>query len=165
MRRTGLVLLLLLAGCGPVDERAASPTIDMSKYGPRHAVARDRPVACAPKLRPLAPGVARDLQAGAVGVVGLDGTVGVRPAVLDTASDAQLQRLRWSQWSASEARGSGQLRVLDCQPTCASGHPRTIAATVRLSDVRSCAGRRYFGLAEVTVAAGEQPASYVRAPC
>jgi hypothetical protein len=168
MRRRALAaaaLALLAAGCGSSDERAAAPTVDLSKYGPRHAVAGHRPVALVPKLRPLAPGVARELRAGVVAVVAVDGTVGVRPIALEMASDARLERLSWSQWTASEAQGRGQLRVLDCQPTCASGHPRTVAATVRLSDVRTCAGTRYFGVAEVTVAAGEQPASYVRAPC
>ena len=155
-------LVLFVAGCGSSDERAA---VDMSKYGPRHAVAGHRPPAPLPKLRPPAPDVARQLRAGTVGVVAVDGTVGIRPRALETAADAELQHLTWTQWTHTSAEGRGVLRVLDCQPTCAAGHARTVAATVRLSNVRSCAGRSYFGVAEVKVAAGEQPASYVRAPC
>jgi hypothetical protein len=154
-----LLVALALAGCGEIREPAAAPTVDMSKYGPRHAVAGKT---MAP---PPAPHLKGTLSAGAVGVVGVDGTVGVRPRRLDTASDARMVKLTWSSWTAGGAAGSGRLEVNDCQPTCATGHAKAVPATIALSDVRECAGRSYFARAVVKVAAAEQPASYVRAPC
>jgi hypothetical protein len=108
--------------------------------------------------------VAAELDAGAVGVVDLSGTVGVRPRTMETASDAQLQDLRWTRWDAAGASGTGRLRVLVCEPTCATGRGRFEPATVTLSSVRQCGGRSYFDAARVSVR-GEQPAVYVRAPC
>jgi hypothetical protein len=160
-----LVCAVLVAGCGAAsDGPTATPPIDMSQYGPRHAVARSRPPA--PLVRPkLTPDIDRELAAGAVGVVDAGGNVGIRPTVLETSSDAAVERLDWSRWTRSGAEASGELRVLDCQPNCATGHTRRVGATVRLTGVRVCDGRRYFGTAQVTVAEGAPPTSYVRAPC
>ena len=169
------VLAGLAAGCGVTpDEHVinpAAPTLDPHKYGPRQAapsvpIAVDRPHA-----RPASPAVASRLAAGIVGVVDLSGAVGVRPQTLETSSDATLQDLRWSRWDASGAQGSGRLRILDCSPSCAIGHPRLIPATVTLSAVRECGARFYFDAAAVRIdpaaspVRGEQPATYVRAPC
>jgi hypothetical protein len=161
-----LVLGFLLCGCGSAGELpAATPTIDMSRFGPRHAVARAAPPA-APVVAPrLTPALDARLRAGAIAVAGIDGAAGIRPATLATSSDASLDRLSWSSWSADGASGSGEFRVLDCQPNCATGHTRTVPATVALSDVKLCDGRRYFGRAVVTLASGPAPTSYVRAPC
>jgi hypothetical protein len=165
VRLSAVACAVLVAGCGAGSSGpAATPTIDMARYGPRHAVERSRPPA--PVVRPkLTPDVDRELVAGAVGVVDVGGNVGVRPTVLETSSDAAVEKLDWSRWTRSVAEASGELRVLDCQPSCATGQTRRVRATVRLTDVRQCDGRRYFGTAEVTVAEGPRPTSYVRAPC
>jgi hypothetical protein len=176
MRLIALCLLAgLAAGCGVTpDEHVINPApkaLDPHAYGPRQAspsvpIAVDRP-----RARPAPPAVARRLAAGVVGVVDLTGAVGVRPRTLETSSDATLQDLRWSSWDASGARGSGRLRILDCSPSCATGQPRVIPATVTLSAVRECGGRFYFDAAAVRTdpapspVRGEQPATYVRAPC
>ena len=155
-----LVIALVLAGCGSSSELpAATPTIDMSRFGPRHAAARATP----PPVR--LPALQGSVPAGQVGVVDIAGRVAVRPARLETSSDASLERLAWSSWSDAGASGSGEFSVLDCQPNCATGHTRRVAATVTLSDVRMCDGRRYFGRAVVKLASGPAPTSYVRAPC
>jgi len=169
------VLAGLAAGCGVTpDERVinpASPTLDPHTYGPQQAspsvtIAVDRPHPRRPSTA-----VASQLAAGVVGVVDLTGEVGVRPRTLETSSDATLQDLSWSSWDASGARGSGRLRILDCSPSCATGQPRVIPATVTLSAVRECGGRFYFDAAAVRInpaaapIRGEQPATYVRAPC
>ncbi len=165
MRRL-VLLALLAAGCGgAVDERpAATPTIDMSQYGPRHAVAGKTPQA--PVFKPvISPAIDRQLRAGAIGVVQVGGVVGVRPRALATSADGGLDGLVWSSWTATGAEGRGEFHVLDCQPDCATGHTRRVAATVELSGVKTCDGRQYFGAAEVTLSEGAPPASYVRAPC
>jgi hypothetical protein len=155
-----LVLALVLCGCGSAGELpAATPTIDMSRFGPRHAVAGATPAPI--KLPPLHGSV----PAGEVGVVDIAGLVASRPKTLQTSTDASLERLAWSSWGDGGASASGEFRVLDCQPNCATGHTRTLAATVELSDVRVCGGRRYFGRAVVKLASGPAPTSYVRAPC
>jgi hypothetical protein len=168
IRRLVFVLLLgaLAAGCGEADRRAAAtPTVDLSHYGPRHAVARQPPPAPLVSPKPASGAVERELGAGVVGVVDASGNVGVRPTALETASDARLVRLQWSRWSPAGAEARGELRVLDCQPSCATGHTKRLPARVTLSGVRACAGRRYFGAAAVTLETGAPPTSYVRAPC
>ena len=169
------VIAGLAAGCGVTpDEHVINPTptpLDAQKYGPRQAapgvpIAVDRPHA-----RRASPEVDSQLAGGVVGVVDLSGAVGVRPRTLQTSADATLQDLRWRSWDASGARGSGRLRILDCSPSCAGGRPRVIAATVTLSAVRECGGRFYYDAAAIRIdpaaspVRGEQPASYVRAPC
>ena len=160
MRRLA-VCAVLLCGCGGASELpAATPTIDMSQYGPRHAVARSEPP---PPVR--LPALHGSVPAGQIGVVDVSGRAGVRPTVLETSSDGALEKLSWSAWSADGASGSGEFRVLDCQPNCATGHTRRVAARVELSGLKVCAGRRYFGRAAVTLASGPAPTSYLRAPC
>jgi hypothetical protein len=102
---------------------------------------------------------------GAVGVEGVSGDVGVRPRTLETSSDGGLSGLTWSSWTDSSALGHGTFSVDDCQPDCANGHAKQVGATVRLSGVTTCDGRRYFSQASVTLEQGEPPATYVRAPC
>ena len=161
-----LVCAVLLAGCaGRVDEQPAAPTIDMSKYGPRHDVPGYTPRPADIDVKPPSDAVARELASGAVGVLDLTGTIAVRPSVLETSSDGSLEKLDWSRWTASGAEGAGEFRILDCQPSCATGHTRRVAATVRLSDVETCDGRRYFGKAAVVLAEGPPPTASVRAPC
>ena len=162
-----LAVAFVAAGCSTPGDRgaAATPTIDMSQFGPRHAVQRQQPPAPLVGPKPATGIVERELRSGVVGVVDASGNVGVRPTVLETSSDAQLEQLTWSRWSASGAQARGELRVLDCQPSCATGHTRRIPARVQLSGVRVCGGRRYYGAAEVTLATGPRPTSYVRAPC
>jgi hypothetical protein len=156
-----VVCALLVAGCGGAGSElpVATPTIDMSQYGPRHAVAGATPAPI--KLPPLHGTVA----AGDVGVVDISGLVAARPKSLQTSTDASLEQLAWSSWGDGGASASGEFHVLDCQPNCATGHTRSVAATVELSDVRVCDGRRYFGRAVVKLASGPAPTSYVRAPC
>ena len=161
MRRL-LLCALALCGCGGASSPelpAATPTIDMSQFGPRHAVARATPP---PAQLPALHGA---VAAGEIGVVDISGLVSARPKTLQTSSDASMQRLVWSEWSPAGASGSGEFNVLECQPNCATGHTRRVSATVALSGVKVCDGRRYFGRAVVKLASGPAPTSYVRAPC
>ena len=168
-----ILCALSLAGCGVLDDvgPATQATPDPSLYGPATATSNDSPpsseLPVPPKVAPSAE-VASELDDGQVGIVDLDGVVGVRPDSLETASDLTLDSLRWSAWGAAGATGEGRLRLPNCQPTCASGGSTEVAARVELSGLKTCDGRRYFDHAEVRIAAppsGMQPASYLRAPC
>ena len=174
MRRllAGLACAVLLGGCGVLDEEgpAAERTPDPAVYGPAQAVKHERTPTEPPELVPPSAAVARALDGGQIGVVDLTGTVAIEPETLETASDATLEGVRWSSWGEGGAEGTGELVVLDCQPTCAGGGTDRVPATVRLSAVATCEGRRYFASGEVVLdpkdtPSGEQPASYLRAPC
>jgi hypothetical protein len=168
MRLTLVCCCLALAGCGlSPDERvvnAGAPKLNARVYGPRHANPNVSIPIPRPRAKPADPAVAAALDAGTIGVVDAAGHVGVRPATLETSSDASLQDLRWQRWDAAGASATGRLRVLVCEPTCATGRGRLEAATVTLSAVRQCGGRSYYDAARVSVR-GEQPVVYVRAPC
>jgi hypothetical protein len=173
--RLGLVLavgLLLLCGCGVLDDEAPAlpPRPDPAVYGPSKAAAgapQDLPI---PDLQAATPTVARALDAGEIGVVDITGTVGVKPGSLETSDDSVLEGLEWSRWGADGAEGSGKLRMLVCQPTCASGNVEHVPARITLTGVTRCDGRRYFAAGTLAVdpaltPEGQQPATYVRAPC
>src|SRR5207244_3451517 len=121
---------LLFAGCGVLDDegpavpRGPSPALT-------HPVARATPVIDVPRMRPPSASVAAALDAGAIGVVDVTGLVAVRPSSLQTAADAQLERVAWDRWGASGAVGHGTLRLLTCPSNCANGQVRSAAATVR----------------------------------
>ena len=170
-----VLLGLVLAGCGVLDDvgPATQATPDPAMYGPPEATNNDSPSSSElpppPKVAP-SPEVASELDAGQVGVVDMGGAIGVKPASLDTASDLTVSDLHWTAWDVSGATGQGRLRLPTCQPTCAAGGSRELEATVELSGLKTCDGRRYFDHAEVRVdpkvaPSGMQPASYVRAPC
>jgi hypothetical protein len=169
-----LAVALVLAGCGAADDRPAStPTasLDPSVYGPKTASPDVKVPIPHPHALPASPAVARALAAGLVGVVDLEGHVGVRPQTLDTSKDGTLEGLTWLRWGADGAAGRGELHVNSCNPSCAVGAVKTVPATITLSAVRTCDARRYFDDAEVRIAAadnpfdGQQPVAYVRAPC
>ena len=162
------------AGCGAADDRPAStpmPSLDPNVYGPKTAAPDVKLPIPHPHALPASPLVARALAAGVVGVVDMEGHVGVRPRTLDTSKDGTLEGLTWLRWSPDGAAGRGELHVNSCNPSCAAGAIRTVPATITLSRVRMCDTRRYFDAAEVRIAAadnafdGQQPVAYVRAPC
>ena len=57
-----------------------------------------------------------------------------------------LSKVTWSSWSASGAKGTGQLGVNNCQPDCASGTFGYTPATITLSSPHGGAGSSYFTL-------------------
>jgi hypothetical protein len=163
----GLVVILAavaLVGCGSAERQAAAP-LPKGDFGPVKpgSGARARPVA-PPRKAPSGP-VSAALEAGTVGVVGVDGAIGVRPASLAVSSDGSLSKLRWSSWGSGTAEGAGKLHVLDCDPTCAGGGVDVLDARIRLSAPRLCGRATYFDRAVVSVGGQSPPATYVRAPC
>jgi hypothetical protein len=137
---------LLVAGCGGASDRAArtgAPTstphaTPTAAVTPAHLRARIGPV------------TVRQLDTGAVGVVGFDLRGGVAPSALMVNKEQTLQGLRWSGWGAGTASGRGQVRTVVCDPTCAEGRLEYSRATVVLSRVRSCGRRRFYTVAKMT---------------
>jgi hypothetical protein len=119
----------------------------------------------APPTKRPSSAVAQQLAAGIVGVVGIEGEVGVRPKQLLVSSDGTLESLRWSDWGDAKATGTGRLRLRDCNPNCASGGIDSVKATVELSSPRLCGRVTYFDRATVSIPGEKPPATYVRAPC
>ena len=170
-----VLLAVVVGGCGAGwDERASSAgaggnPLPEGDWGPDEPGSgrRSRPVAPPRKAPPAT--VVGALQAGTVGVVGVEGAVGVRPSSLDVSADGILEDLVWDSWDARGAEGSGTLKVRDCDPTCASGGKDAYPAIVRLAEPRLCGRSTYFDRARVVLddarADVPDPTTYVRAPC
>jgi hypothetical protein len=175
-RLLGILLAgLALAGCGVLDDEgpAVQGKLDPAVYGPaRASQGAPPPAVAAPVLVKPSAKVARALDDGAVAVVDPAGVAAIKPERLETSSDAGLSGVRWTRWGSDGAEGSGEFRILTCQPTCASGGSDRVPARITLSGVKTCSGRRYFERGEVLLAvkdtpsgSGAQPATYLRAPC
>ena len=174
MRRAAAILVLALAlgGCGAgSDEQAASSARPVPKgdWGPSEPGKGERKRPVAPPRKAPSAAVSSLLDGGTVGVVGVEGAIGVRPRTLDVSADGVLEDLSWDRWDDRGAEGTGVLKVRDCDPTCASGGRDSYLATIRLSEPRLCGRAPYFDAARVVLddapGSAEEPATYVRAPC
>ena len=160
-----ILVAIALGGCGGSERAARTGGAPRGDFGPERPGSgeRARPVAPPRKAPPAA--VASALAGGTIGVVGVEGAVGVRPRTLDVSADARLAGLRWERWDSTGAEGAGTLRVRDCDPTCASGGRDEQPATVSLSAPRLCGRATYFDRARVELDGAPAPTTYVRAPC
>jgi len=174
MRYAALILAAAIAigGCGATDEgpsAAAAPPVPKGDWGPTQPGTGERARPVAPPRKAPSAAVAGLLEAGTVGVVGVEGAIGVKPASLDVSADGVLEDLRWERWDDRVAEGTGTLKVRDCDPTCASGGRDSFQATIRLSEPRLCGRATYFDRARVELDGAPEsvgpPATYVRAPC
>jgi hypothetical protein len=164
MTRAATILLALccLAGCGGEREAARqAPPLPKGDFGPVEPGSGERARPVAPPRRKPPAAVAAELEGGVVGVVGVDGAIGVRPSTLAVSSDGTIEGLRWSSWGSRDAVGRGRLRVLDCDPTCAGGGVDHVPVRIELSAPRLCGRDTYFDRAVLTAGAR----AYVRAPC
>jgi hypothetical protein len=162
-----ILLAIALGGCGASaeSEQAGGAGPPKGDWGPSRPGSGERARPVAPPRRAPSEAVAAALDGGTVGVVGVEGAVGVEPRALDVSADATLGDLRWERWDATGAEGTGTLSVRDCDPTCASGGRDEHPATVRLSAPRLCGRSTYFDRARVEPAGAAPPIAYVRAPC
>jgi hypothetical protein len=163
-----LALALALGGCGSDAEeprRAAAPVAPKGDWGPSEPGSGERGRPVAPPRRSPSASVAAALESGTVGVVGVEGAVGVRPSTLEVSADGTLEDVRWGRWDSRGAEGRGTLKVRDCDPTCASGGIDSHPATIRLSAPRLCGRATYFDRARLELDGAPDAATYVRAPC
>jgi hypothetical protein len=167
-------LAFAIGGCGVLDDEgpAVPKAPDPAVYGPAKATKTAVPSIPVPKLAEPTAAVARALDGGSIGVVDLSGDVSIEPGSLDTAADLTLADVHWSSWGDGGAAGTGRLRMLTCQPTCAGSGTKDVPARIALSGVKTCDGRRYFEHGEVLIAPRDapsdgagQPTTYLRAPC
>jgi hypothetical protein len=73
-----------------------------------------------------------------------------RPGTLDLYEHTDLDKISWTTWGGSTAKGTAVLTDDDCTPDCASGHPDTFTANVVLSDVRTVDGKAQYTRYTVT---------------
>ena len=69
-----------------------------------------------------------------------------KPRTIVTAcgdGSAGVIKLKWSSWSRTRAAGSGTEVYDTCNPNCAAGKTKHVAATVTLSKPVSCRGRKH----------------------
>lgn len=91
-----------------------------------------------------------------------------RPPQIEFAKDGTLSELHWTGWGSEEAVGRGAVAMLDCTPSCARGLRRRSVATIRLTRLKRCGGRRYYDSAEVTFGTGAERSharAFIGAPC
>ena len=162
MRRLGLLFALVLTGCG--GGAAAPPPAPTPDPALLRRSDAPRPVPLPPR-RPLGAAVRDALAGGAIAVTDLTGRAAVRPARLEIASDAVLERLRWSAWKPGRAVATGTLRSLVCNPSCATGRVDEHPARVELSSPVECPAGSFYGRASVSVDGAPAPAAFIRAPC
>jgi len=158
---------LAVAGCG-------EEVPDVGDLGPVRAAP---PESAAPGPTSEDAGLVRRLRRrqaggaprGAVVVVDVTGDdLFDEPPEIEFAKDGTLSDLRWTGWGSNVAVGRGTVRLLECTPSCSRGLRRKSVATIRLTRLQSCAGRRFYDAAEVTFGAGAQRSfarAFIGAPC
>jgi hypothetical protein len=85
--------------------------------------------------------------------------VSQRPGQIQVDNHDLLTGLTWSSWGAETASGSGTLEHRVCDPDCATGYSVPLSASVSLSDVVDCGGRRQYRSLTIT-ASGEVPPDF-----
>lgn len=149
-----LALAPVLAGCGSTAS-AARPVPTPLK------------VTVVP-YRPAPPQLPAGHPAGALYVLDLTNRGHVAPSTLQADADAVLLHLRWSSWGGPVAVAQGTAEVRGCHPDCATGQLVDYTATIRLSDVESCDGARFYVDSSVVAQTKHGPwhlASVLRNPC
>jgi hypothetical protein len=174
MRRaivTGMLVLALgAAACGDDEQEFAAPAatpVPTPTFDPATAGANAEPTKAARDARPDAALRAR-LDAGEVAVVDLAGAIGIRPDRLVFAKGGRLEGLEWSTWGNREAVGTGTMRGVVCEPTCAQGTTISAPATITLSKPVACPAGRFFDRGKIEVESDDPAAastSWLAAPC
>ena len=136
MRRLLLpAALLLLAGCGSTATRTVTKTTRVAST-PATAATVTTATQTATATLPAPP----------VYFQGALGGLAVRPISLQLTADGTLsvERVQWSSWGGSTASGSGSALYHGCVPNCAAAPTHAAVVAIRLSDVRTCRGKRYY---------------------
>jgi len=98
---------------------------------------------------------------------GTSGTAQVRPATLYLTGDGTLTdvHVKWSTWGGGVATGHGTADWHGCTPNCAQGKRHRDPATVRLSQIKTCGGQRYYSHATTVTNRGRRFSLGSFAPC
>ena len=70
----------------------------------------------------------------------------IQPRSLYLTADGTLYvgQLEWSQWGGPVAKGAGLAEYHGCKPSCAAAKVHHAKVRVRISQVKSCHGKRYY---------------------
>ena len=68
-----------------------------------------------------------------------------------------VEKMTWSNWTASSATGQGTFWENLCKPNCATGTIATYPVTVTLSAVRTSSHGQWFSLMTITWKANRPP--------
>ena len=139
-------------------EDAARPALSIAEAEPTRAALAAKPSAA---LR-------AQLDAGAVALVDLEGTMAIRPDAITFAKGGRMVRLTWSRWDDRGAEATGRMEGVICDPDCARGRTISAPATIRLSKPVACPRGRFFDLGRIEVSSDDPDAdsnSWLAAPC
>ncbi len=80
-----------------------------------------------------------------------------RPRTLELTGDGTLYvgQVQWNSWGGDTATGTGTASYHGCNPNCASAPVSTASVAIRLSNIRVCGGRRYYGSLTLTLPSGK----------
>lgn len=125
----------MLAGCGSTTTRTVVKTTSAASTTATTATVTT-PTSAATTTRPAAP----------VYFQGALGGLAVRPISLQLTADGTLsvERVQWSSWGGPAASGSGSALFHGCIPNCAAAPTHAAVVAIRLTDVRTCGGKRYY---------------------
>jgi hypothetical protein len=112
----------------------------------------------------LPPGVS----SGTALVVDLTNVARVAPPSMQLASDSWFNGARWTGWGGRTTTGRGSATIRICNPDCGAGHDARYAATVVLSQLKTCHSHRFYESATVTLDTVEGPKPWgavLKNPC
>jgi len=81
-----------------------------------------------------------------------------KDATLSADSSWFLDNMAWTEWSATQAVGSGEEEINLCEPNCAEGKHQSTKAKVVLSAPRQLCGKLFYTTMKLTYGSGR---SYV----
>lgn len=174
------LLVLSLAGCGGGEaagpgagglaaEDAPDGPVSGARTSTREEIARAEREQLSPRVR-MSAKVRRQLDAGRIGIVGLDLVARVQPSSLRANREQTISDARWSGWDTPRATASATVRTLICEPSCGRGQAVETPGRLVASAPRVCGARRYY--AKLTLVARDPvegreraAATYLRTPC
>lgn len=136
---------LALAGCGSTATRTITETTRVAST-PAATAASTSVTSPPTPSRPARP----------VYFQGALGGLAVRPISLQLTADGTLsvERVQWTSWGGSTARGSGSALFHGCIPNCAAAPTHAAVVSIRLSDIRTCGGKRYYAGVTLRLSSG-----------
>jgi hypothetical protein len=142
------VLLLSLAGCGST----AIKTVTKTTPGTTGATTATTTVTTTPATTTTTV----TLPPRPVYFQGVVGGVAIRPRTLELTGDGTLsvEQVQWSSWGGPAALGTGNALYHGCTPNCAAAPTHAAVVSVRLSNVRTCRGRRYYAGVSLRLSSG-----------
>jgi hypothetical protein len=85
--------------------------------------------------------------------------VSEQPSQVQIDNHDVLTGLSWQSWGGETATGSGTFQHRICEPDCATGYSVPLSASVTMSAVVDCGGRRQYRALTITVT-GDVPPDY-----